>query len=333
MFASELVLIGLSAVWCAMAAFYSGLPLPLDRLLPRRLTSLIFVAAALVALALLPLPIAVAFAVLMFAAVLVWFVRLKAKDLGGWETEYARMPRVEIDGSQVRVGDVRNFRYRTVEDVIPAYYDAVYDLETLTAVDLICSYWSGPHIAHVFLSFGFADGRHLAVSVETRRRQDQPYSVVAGFFRHYQVIFVVADERDLIGVRTDVRREDVYLYRLRTTPEERRRLFLGYMDRVAALSRRPEFYNTALNNCTTNIIALINGGLPKDQRLRMDWRVVFSGHVDEFGYGIERFRTRLPFAELKERSRIVRTDDSVIGDDYSSAIRRGLPPPLGSLAA
>jgi hypothetical protein len=196
-----------------MAVFYSGPPLAIDRHVQRRATSLIFVVIALAALELLSLPAATLLAVLMFAAVLTWFVRQRARDLGGWETEYQRVPRVAIEGSSVRVSDVRNFRYRTVEDVVPAYYDAVYNLDSLTRVDLICSYWSGRHIAHVFLSFGFADGRHLAVSVETRRRRDQAYSVIAGFFRHYQLIFVVADERDLIGVRTDVRREDVYLYR------------------------------------------------------------------------------------------------------------------------
>src|SRR3984957_297726 len=137
----------------------------------------------------------------------------------------------------------------------------------LTGLDLICSYWTGPSIAHVFLSFGFADGRHLAVSVETRRRNGQGFSAIAGFFRRYQLIFVVADERDLIGVRTDIRRERVYLYPLRITPEETRRLFGGYMDRATALAERPEFYNTVTNNCTSNIVRIIDRGQPHRQRL------------------------------------------------------------------
>ena len=317
----EPVFIGLSAIWCALAVFYAGEKLRIDAHLPRRVTSLVFIALPLLAVVLLPLPAATAATGLMLLAAFVWFARLQPEDIGGWETEYARMPRVTRDGNLVHVTDVRDFRYLTVEDVVPAYYDATYDLDRLTGVDLICSYWAGRHIAHVFLSFAFLDGRHVAVSVETRRRRNQAYSTVAGFFRHYQLIFVVADERDLIGVRTDTRREDVYLYRLRTTPEERRRLFGGYMDRVAKLSEQPEFYHTVFNNCTSNIVSVIDGGLPKDQQLGMDWRLLFSGHADEFAYSIGRLKTRLPFAELKRASRIARPDGATIDESYSASIR------------
>ena len=218
----------------------------------------------------------------VLALVVVWYLRLKPSNDHEWEIEYARAPVATRDGSLVHVRNVRNFRYRNRADPIPAWYDATYDIDTLTGVDLICSYWAGPSIAHVFLSFGFADGRHLAVSVETRRRNGQKYSAIAGFFRRYQLIFVVADERDLIGVRTDIRRERVYLYPLRITPEERKRLFGGYMDRATALAERPEFYNTITNNCTSNIVRIIDRGLPRGKRLGLSWRLLFSGYADAF---------------------------------------------------
>jgi hypothetical protein len=173
----------------------------------------------------------------------------------------------------------------------------------------------------VFLSFGFADGRHLAVSVETRRRRHQRYSAIAGFFRHYQLIFVIADERDLIGVRTDVRREQVFLYNLRITPEETRRLFGGYMDRATALAEQPEFYNTLTNNCTSNIVRIIDRGLPRSQRLGLSWRLLFSGYADAFAYDVGRLAGDGPFTELKRRSRIVRAAGAGIGEDFSAAIR------------
>ena len=257
----------------------------------------------------------------VLAVVLVWYLRLKPGNDHEWEIEYARAPVATRDGSLVHVRNVRNFRYRDRADPIPAWYDATYDIDTLTGVDLICSYWTGPSIAHVFLSFGFADGRHLAVSVETRRRKGQGFSAIAGFFRRYQLIFVVADERDLIGVRTDIRRERVYLYRLRTTPEERKRLFGGYMDRATALAERPEFYNTITNNCTSNIVRIIDHGLPQGKRLGLSWRLLFSGYADAFAYDVGRLKGRLPFAELKKRSLIVRPADATIEEDYSAAIR------------
>jgi hypothetical protein len=260
---------------------------------------------------------------IMLAAVLAWYLRLRPSNGHQWEVEYARAPVATRDGNLVHVTNIRDFRYRNRADPIPAWYDATYDIDTLTGVDLVCSYWTGPSIAHVFLSFGFADGRHLAVSVETRRRRGQEYSAIAGFFRHYQLIFVIADERDLIGVRTDIRRERVYLYRLRTTPEERKRLFGGYMARATALAEHPEFYNTITNNCTSNIVRIINRGLPRGKRLGLSWRLLFSGYADAFAYDIGRLRGRLPFAELKRRSLIVRPADAQIGEDYSAEIRTG----------
>jgi hypothetical protein len=261
----------------------------------------------------------------VLALVLVWYLRLRPSNDHEWEIEYARAPVATRDGNLVHVRNVRDFRYRNRADPIPAWYDATYDIDTLTGVDLICSYWTGPSIAHVFLSFGFADGRHLAVSVETRRRRGQAYSAIAGFFRHYQLILVIADERDLIGVRTDIRRERVYLYPLRITPEETRRLFGGYMDRATGLAARPEFYNTVTNNCTSNIVRIIDRGLPRGKRLGLSWRLLFSGYADAFAYDIGRLKGRLPFAELKRRSLIVRPPDAEIGEDYSAEIRARRP--------
>jgi hypothetical protein len=264
----------------------------------------------------------------VLAVVLAWYLRLTPSNDQEWEVEYARAPVATRDGTLFHVRDIRDFRYRDRTDPIPAWYDATYDVETLTGVDLICSYWAGPSIAHVFLSFGFADGRHLAVSVETRRRRGQAYSAIAGFFRRYQLIFVIADERDLIGVRTDIRRERVFLYPLRITPEETSRLFGGYMNRATALAERPEFYNTVTNNCTSNIVRIIDRGLPRSKRLGLSWRLLFSGYADAFAYDVCRLKGRLPFAELKKRSLIVRPAGAVIGEDYSAEIRQDPGTPL-----
>ncbi len=329
----EFAFIGLSAIWCLLAIHYSDPSAGSDRRIRRRGALIACVAIPALSVVFLPLSTASIVSAAILGVTLVWFVRLTPHDRGDWETEYARMPEVMADGSLIKVKGVRDFRYRSVADVVPAYYDATYDADGVTSIDLICSYWSGRAIAHVFLSFGFADGQRVAVSVETRRRRDQPYSTVAGFFRHYQLIFVIADERDLIGVRSDIRREAVYLYRLRTTVDERRRLFRGYMDRAGKLSQEPEFYNTVFNNCTSNIVSLIDGGLPRGERLGMSWRLLFSGYADAFAYDIGRLKSRIPFAELKAQSLIVRPADAVIGQDFSAAIRSGSPAPPATTSA
>jgi hypothetical protein len=326
MLVAQLVFITVSAIWCAMVCLYANPATGWARPpMPRRLAAAVCVGAPIAAWLIGSMFVATIVAAVIFAGLLIWWLTLPARDIGEWETEYMRMPRATFAGGVARVKDVRDFRYRTVEDPIPAYYDAIYDIETLTGIDMICSYWAGPSIAHVFLSFGFADGRHLAISIETRRRRGQAYSAIAGFFRHYQLMYVVADERDLIGVRTDIRKERVYLYRLRTTADERRRLFRGYLDKAEALAERPEFYDTVFNNCTSSIVRIIDGGLPRGQRLGLDWRLLFSGYADQFAYRIGRLKTRLPFAELKTRSLIVRSAGSTIDEDFSAAIRRQLP--------
>lgn len=319
MIAAEIVFIGLSALWCALACRYADPPPNMARRIAAGL-SVVVPAVTLMA----SVQIAALSEAAILATTVVWYLRLRPSNDHKWEIEYARAPVATRDGSLVHVANIRDFRYRSVSESVPAYYDAIYDIDTITGVDLICSYWTGSSIAHVFLSFSFADGRYLAVSVETRRRRGQHYSAIAGFFRHYQLIFIVADERDLIGVRTDVRHERVYLYQLRIDAEERKRLFGGYMGRATALAERPEFYNTVTNNCTSNIVRIIDRGLPHGKRLGLSWRLLFSGYADAFAYDVGRLKTSLSFAALKNRSLIVRPPDSTIGKDFSAAIRETL---------
>jgi hypothetical protein len=160
--------------------------------------------------------------VLGFALLGAWWSTIPPANDRDWAPEYAVLPRATIEGDRVTLHDVRNFDYRTETDFTPRYEERTYDLRRLDSMDLVASYWMGEAIAHVMLSFGFAGEDFVAVSIETRRERTEGYSTVAGFFKQYELFYVVADERDLIRLRTNYREhppEDVYLYRTDTRPE------------------------------------------------------------------------------------------------------------------
>ncbi len=228
---------------------------------------------------------------------------------------------IRREGRTVFVQHIRNFSYRSETDATSAYYDAAFSLDDLASVDLVSSYWAGDWIAHVFLTFGFRDGRHLAFSIETRRAKGVGYSTIAGFFHHYELFYVVADERDLIGVRTDLRHEHVYLYRLHLTPPAREALFLSYLDKVQQLAMHPEWYNTVTDNCTTGILNRAN----MFGDVGYSWRVLLSGYAAEYAYSLGLLNTDQPFAELRRESLIERPATASITGAYSRDIRRNLP--------
>jgi hypothetical protein len=260
-------------------------------------------------------------------ALLVYWRTIPASNARAWAPEVARRPRATVTGDLVTLHDIRNFDYRTETDFTPAYYDRTFDLRRLDALDLVTSYWMGPAIAHVFVSFGFGDD-HVAVSVEARKEQDEGYSSIQGFFKRFELIYVVGDERDLIRVRTNYRRdppEDVYLYRVRAPVENIRRLFLEYVRAINELAERPRFYDTLTTNCTTTVAlhTRVNPG-----HLPLSWKVLLSGHAAEYVYEEGRLDTSLPFAELQRRSRV--NDAARAADqapDFSRRIRAGLPGP------
>jgi hypothetical protein len=221
-----------------------------------------------------------------------------------WQPDVAVLPYATFDGDLVTIHNVRNVDYRTETDYTPRYYDKTYDLRQLDSVDLIAVYWMGDAIAHIMASFGFAGQDFVTVSIETRKERGEAYDTLRGFFRQYELIYVVADERDLIRLRTNYRKdppEDAYLYRTNAPPENVRRLFLSYLEQINALKERPEFYNTLTTNCTTNVLmhTKVNPG-----KQRYSWKVLLSGYLPLYAYELGRLDTSLPFEELRRRSHI-----------------------------
>jgi len=264
--------------------------------------------------------------VLVFAGLLAWWSGIEPSNNRAWQPEVAIMPAVTIDGDQVTVRNIRNFIYRTETDFTPAYYDKTFDLAKLDSVDLIASYWAGPAIAHIFVTFNFGPDEHLSISIERRDEVGETYSTVKGLFKQFELFYVVADERDVVRLRTNVRQaepEEVYIYRLKAPVEFSRRLFLEYVHKIDDLATHPEFYNTLTTNCTGNIWlhSKVNPG-----SVPYSWKILLSGYVPEYLYELGRLDASLPFPELRERSHV---NAAALAFDqagnFSTAIRAGLP--------
>ncbi len=261
-----------------------------------------------------------------FGLLLAWWSSIAPSNQRDWQPEVAVLPSASRDGDLVTLHNIRNFDYRTEQDFVPRYYDRTFDLRQLDAVDLIAVYWMGDAIAHIMVSFGFA-GDQVAISIETRKERGEAYSSIKGFFKQYELIYLVGDERDLIRVRTNYRRpeEEVYVYRTRARPENARRLFLEYVDKINQLKERPEFYNTLTTNCTTDVWLLVRA---LSDQLPLDWRVLLSGYFPEYAYAQGSLDTALPFEQLRSQSLVnAKAHAADREPDFSRRIRIGLPQP------
>jgi hypothetical protein len=256
------------------------------------------------------------------ALLLVWWHGIEPSNARDWQADVARLPYATIAGDVVTMHNIRNFDYRSEFDYSPAWYDRSYDLRQLEGVDLIAVYWMGPAIAHIFLSFRFAGGDPLAVSIETRKEKGEGYSTLAGFFRQYELYYVVADERDVVRLRTNYRHdppEDVYVYPVQGSRDNARRVFLEYVGKINALKAAPEFYNSLTTNCTTSIWThtLVNS-----EHLPLSWKILASGYLPEYLYESGRLDTSLPFPELQRRVHVnARAQAADRGANFSQRIR------------
>lgn len=263
---------------------------------------------------------------LAFVCLLAWWQTILPSNDRQWLPEVARLARADFDGDLITVHDIRNFDYRSETDFTPRYYDRTFDLRKLDSVDLIAVYWMGPDIAHTILSFGFEGGERLAVSIETRKEVGEGYSTIKGFFKQFELYYVVADERDVVRLRTNYRKnpvEHTYIYRIRRPLENGRRLFVEYMKRVNELYEEPEFYHTLLTNCTTSIWrnTRVNPG-----RLKFSWKLLASGHVPEYLYEIGALDRSLSFEALQAASLVnARAQAADQAPDFPARIREGLP--------
>ena len=265
--------------------------------------------------------------VAVFAVLVVLFLRIPASNDRDWQPEVAMTPYATISGDMITIHNLRNFDYRTETDFTPRWETRTYDLQKLDSVDLIAVYWAGKAIAHIMVSFGFAGKDYLAVSIETRKEKNESYSTLAGFFRQYELYYVVADERDVMRVRTTYRnpQEDVYVYRVNGPIKNVRRVFIDYIKSINDLRDRPSYYNTLTTNCTTSILmhTRMNPESPP-----MSWKILVSGYVPDYLYELGRLDTSRSLADLEKVSHVNQRAHAADKDPaFSQRIREGLPTP------
>ena len=316
---SLIILVGW--VWGSLALFYAG---PAASWL-RFILLIVFISS-------LPLVFyfgqsfwqGVLYASIIFAVLMAWWLTLKPNNNKLWQSSVAQIPHGEIDGDILTLHNVRNFHYRSVMDFDPAWETRHYDLSRITSLDLFLSYWGSRHMAHTILSWGFDNGDHLAVSIETRKDVTQSYSSIQGLYKQFNLVYVAADEKDLIRLRTNFRKEEVYLYPLIQVPQDRARALLeSYVRHMNKLVNKPEFYHALKMNCTS-AITLHTKIVDPDISIA-DWRLIANGHIDEMLYERGSIRHDRPFDEIRQRSRVDLRMYELGDTDFSARLREALP--------
>jgi hypothetical protein len=271
---------------------------------------------------------AILLAILASASLMLWWGSILPRHDRDWIPELARLPSLIIEGDRMTVENLRNFRWRSETSFDEIWQTREYDLGRLEAADIALSYWSGENIAHLIVSFVFSDQPPLALSVEVRREKGEAWSAIAGFFKSTELAYVAADERDLIGLRTHHRGEDVRLYQLRATKAQARDVLMAYAADINDVAENPRWYDTLTVNCTTLVFTLArHAGAGWGFAIPLDWRLLATGHLPAYLQSLGALRADMPLSELVARSRISERAKAISLDDpaFSAKIREGLP--------
>jgi len=305
--------------WGTLAIYYSNLPWAWARIV-------LAVAFAVFAVRALWVRRRVRLFTGVFAALVVWWILIPPSKDRPWRPEDAVLPRAIINGDHVRLTGSRHFTYRSVDDFDVHWEEREFDISHVVSMDFFISYWRIGPVAHTFVSFNLDDGTPpICMSIEARFEIGEGFDPLASNFKQVELIYIVGDERDIVGVRTNHREEDVFLYRIRATPQGVQELLRIYLERINELADRAEWYHLLSNNCTLNILRYARAVGASISRF--DLRHLLNGFVDRYLYGAGVIDTNLGFEELRRRSHINEAARAAgNAADFSAKIRASVPP-------
>jgi hypothetical protein len=221
-----------------------------------------------------------------------------------WELGQEKLPHI-IFGKNglITIDDFRNFDWQIDGTAVPKYEIRTFNMDDLNSVDVFISHFDEfEGLAHIFLSFGFITGEHIVVSFETRREVGEEFSPLLGILRQFEIIYVVGSEEDIVGLRTDIRNERVYLYPTKASPEQAKSLFKTLATDINAVYEKPRIYNTLTHNCTNEITRRVEE--IADVSFPFSWKTVLPGYFDEILYNLNIIDSSVDFEEVKKRHEI-----------------------------
>ncbi|MCC2630637.1 MAG: rane protein [Candidatus Paceibacter sp.] len=250
------------------------------------------------------------------------YASIKPSNDRDWSPDQAILPYADIKGDTITIHNIRNYTYRSTTDYTPGYYDATYNLKDLEKMYFIDEPFSGfAGAAHTFLSFEFKGDKFLSISTEIRKEKGEKFSAIKGLFKQFELMYVVGDERDLIKLRTNYRKDDVYLYPLTSSPEKAQAVFVHMLNRINNLQTEPEFYNTLINNCTNNIARHANEITPG--KVPWSYTFIFPKNADKHAFKLGLIDTTETNFEKVRQLHLITPVAQANGDsaDFSLKIR------------
>ena len=193
---------------------------------------------------------------ILFVIVFVQLLFEKPKRYKDWIESCKKPPIVRIskDMGMVKIDNVREFKWRSVDDYDAAWVTRSYYLDQLDSLDLIVEPLGDSKLfAHSMLSFGFGPERKVVISAEVRKEEGESFSLLPGLYKQFELMYQVNSERDALTLRGCEEGTQLYIFPIKANQEFMKSLFLSMTEKAGKLTDEPKFYHSLRANCTTEL--------------------------------------------------------------------------------